>query len=384
MTITQLLQSGPAKANELFTKLSDTSEGAVKTREKLLGELREELELQARLEEQHLFPVLRKHKETKDLVADAINDNRQVRALLAELDRMPKNEEGFASKVAELRKVFQQHVRDERKELLPAVRKALSDEEAQGIVEKFEAGRERAEDAKRDEAEQRREAARREREDEERREAARRDREEAAARRQRDREEAERAQAQEAHKAQRPTARDVDDAMTRPAEPVADARRRMVGNVEEVARTGAAAATAATQQTSWLADQAAQQTASSFSAAARAQADLARPVVGAMGALAGGPAVASDVAREATEAWVEWVGKTIETNTRASMEMARITSPVQLAEVQSRYLQDTLMAMMTVGERLGQIPMRAARHFSGVVRSTGETLRQPEKGGRFR
>ena len=122
-TIRQLIQTGPAKANELFAKLADTSGNAVKTRERLFAELKEELELQMRLEEQHLFPVLRKRKETKDLVPDALTDNKQTRKLLAKLERTPKESEAFASKVAELRKAFQQNVRDERKELLPAVLK---------------------------------------------------------------------------------------------------------------------------------------------------------------------------------------------------------------------------------------------------------------------
>lgn len=164
MTITQMIQAGPARAVELFGKLAETGDGAVKTRERLFAELKEELELHARLEEQHLFPVLRKHKETKDLVTDAVNDNRQARALLAELERLPKDGEDFPKKLAELKRVFQQHVRDERKELLPAVRKALSDEEAQAIVDKVEAGRAEVEEAKRDEAEQRRAEARRVRE----------------------------------------------------------------------------------------------------------------------------------------------------------------------------------------------------------------------------
>ena len=162
--IRQLLQASPAKANELFAKLLDTSENAVKTRERLFAELKSELELLAKLEEEHLFPVLRKHKETKDLVSDAINDNKQTRKLLAELERIPRGSEEFAPKVAELRKVFQQSVRDERRELLPAVLKALSDEEAQAVVEKIEDGKAEVEEAKRAEPEQRRAEARQERE----------------------------------------------------------------------------------------------------------------------------------------------------------------------------------------------------------------------------
>src|SRR5215203_6960407 len=163
-TIRQLIQTSPAKANELFAKLTETSGNAVKTREKLFADLKSELELQIKLEEQHLFPVLKKHKETKDLVSGALNDNKQTRKLLTELERTPKESEEFASKVAELRKAFQQHVRDERKDLLPAVLKALDDEEAGAIVEKIEGAKAEVEEAKRAEAEEARAAAREQRE----------------------------------------------------------------------------------------------------------------------------------------------------------------------------------------------------------------------------
>jgi hypothetical protein len=163
-TIRQLIQTSPARANELFAKLVDTSENAVKTREKLFGELKDELERLASLEEQHLFPVLRKHKDLKDLVREALNDNKTTRKLLTELDHTPKDSEEFAARVTELRRVFQQHVRDEKKELLPAILKALSDEEAEAVVESIEAEKAAIEEARRSEAEERRAEARRERE----------------------------------------------------------------------------------------------------------------------------------------------------------------------------------------------------------------------------
>ena len=97
--IRQLIQTTPTKANELFVRLGDTSESAVKTRARLLADLKEELELLTELEEKHLFPVLRKHKQTKDLVADAIGDNKQMRKLLAELDKTPPESAEFGGKV---------------------------------------------------------------------------------------------------------------------------------------------------------------------------------------------------------------------------------------------------------------------------------------------
>src|SRR5690242_750717 len=128
-------QTPPDKANELFEKLLATSENAVKTRERLFSDLKEELGLLASLQEQHLFPVLRKHG-MQDLVQQATDDNQETNMLLAELERMPKNSVEFRMHVAELRGVFQQHIRDDKKELLPAVLKVLSDEEAEAVVDK--------------------------------------------------------------------------------------------------------------------------------------------------------------------------------------------------------------------------------------------------------
>ena len=168
MSFRTLMQAAPAKANDLFAKLSETSDGAVKTREKLFADLKAELELHTTLEEQHLFPVLRRNAETKGLVADAIKDNRELRAKLAELDALPKNDEGFPERLKELQKVFRQHARDEKRELLPAVQRALSEEQVQGVAEKIEAGVAEAEQARQDELEERRLKVRQEREEAER------------------------------------------------------------------------------------------------------------------------------------------------------------------------------------------------------------------------
>jgi len=159
------MQAGPAKANELFAKLSETSDGAVKTRERLFAELKADLEFHTSLEEQHLFPVLRRNPETKDLVADAIRDNKELRAKVAELDGMAKNDAIFSERLSELQKVFRQHARDDRKELFPAVQRTLSEEQVQSVTDKMEAGIAEAEQAKQDEAEERRAKARQEREE---------------------------------------------------------------------------------------------------------------------------------------------------------------------------------------------------------------------------
>ena len=156
MTTRTFSQTPPDKANELFEKLLATSDNAAKTRERLLSDLKEELDLLANLQEQYLFPVLIKNG-MQDLVREAIQDNQETSALLAELDGMPKNNGVFLSKVAELKKVFQQHIRDDKKELLPAVLKVLSDEEAEAVAEQVQDEMANVEKAKRAETKRARE-----------------------------------------------------------------------------------------------------------------------------------------------------------------------------------------------------------------------------------
>lgn len=171
MTLRTLMLAGSAEAADLFTRLADTTDTAVKTRERLFAELKIGLEQHVDLEERHLFPILRKQPDTKDLVAAAIRDNKDLRGKLAELEALPKNDETFLGKVSDLQKTFRQHARDDKRELLPAVQAALSEEQLQGVVEKMETSLADAEQVRLDQAEQKRAAARQEREEREQAEA---------------------------------------------------------------------------------------------------------------------------------------------------------------------------------------------------------------------
>ncbi len=131
-------QTPPDKANELFAQLLGTPNDAVEAREQLLGSLAQELDLLASLQEQHLFPVLENHPETAELVRGARDDNQRTRALLDELGATSKDSDTFLAKVEELRQVFQQHIRNDKNELLPVVLKVLNEDEVEAVVEKVE------------------------------------------------------------------------------------------------------------------------------------------------------------------------------------------------------------------------------------------------------
>jgi iron-sulfur cluster repair protein YtfE (RIC family) len=340
MSFRTLMQAGPAKANELFAKLSETSDGAVKTREKLFGDLKAELELHTTLEEQHLFPVLRRNAETKELVVDAIKDNRELRAKLAELEALPKNDESFPERLKELQKTFRQHARDEKRELLPAVQRALSEEQVQGVAEKIEAGVAEAEQARQDELEERRLKVRQEREEAERQAEAERARTIAA----------EQARQEEAEQ-KRAKLRQEREEAERQAEQEAAAKRAQ----RETAETVAHAATAAQTNVLRVAEagvNSMQRAGAEIQGMTNSYIDAVKTLVPDLQTATALPKAAVSAMTDIRSAWIDLMGQT----TQMSQDLLR-----QGAEQQQRFAADAVRSWVEHNARVMQITMRVAQ-----------------------
>jgi hypothetical protein len=335
-TIRQLIQTSPARANELFAKLVDTSETAVKTREKLFAELKDELKLLASLEEQHLFPVLRKHKDLKHLVREALNDNKATRKLLTELDHTPKDDEEFATRVAELRQVFQQHVRDEKKELLPAVLKALSDEEAEAVVERIEAGKAEIEETKRAEAKREREKAEAEQARIEAVEQAEAERRHALARR--EREEAERVQ-------------QAAEAVVTTAWAAPRATQQAATAAQEVVRSGVSTAADVVQRTT---DQVTQ----TFDAARQRTQHLTERATQNLQAVAQSSAILARGAQDASGECLAMVQERMQKNLDGVNALVRCRTLPEFLAVQSSLIRENLELSLTNSRRIAELSAR--------------------------
>jgi Hemerythrin HHE cation binding domain len=343
------MQSAPARANELFARLGETSDGAVKTREKLFSELKAELELYTGLEDRHLLPILRKSPETKQLAVEVANDNRDLRAKLAELEALPKSDAAFPEKLSELRKAFRQRARDEKRELLPAVQRALSEEQVQGVAERIEAGLAEAEQAKRDETEEKRAKARQERE---------------AAERQAEQEEA----AEQAHRAEAAQARH-DEAKQRKVEAERERERterqaaaeRHAGEAAEMAmRT----ALAASEGIHLAAQKAANGALRAGTVAIDAYAGLARAAVWNLQASVTLPRAIHGGAAEIRSAWLGWLDRTARAGAQTSHELLQA-----VAERQGKFAADAVLSWMEHNSHILEIALRVGQENLGAFES---------------
>ncbi|HEX7968271.1 MAG TPA: hemerythrin domain-containing protein [Stellaceae bacterium] len=138
MDFVQIIKSEHARVNDMLDKLGDTSDGAMKTRERLTGQIATALDEHSRKEEAYLYPALRRHrdasKEVDEFLAGASDAHNQINILATELDGMAKDDEGLLAKAKELKRVANQHMREEE-HLLPAVRKAMDEAEIRALDE---------------------------------------------------------------------------------------------------------------------------------------------------------------------------------------------------------------------------------------------------------
>lgn len=347
MTLRQTIQASSEKAATLITKLSATSNQAVKSRENLLADLNEELTRYVDVAEAHLLPLLRKQEDTKELAAAALKGNKDLRAAMNKLSDLPKDKDDFLAAVTDLNKTFQQLVQSERKELLPAALKVLTAEEATSVAAAMDGAVEEAESAKREEKREERAQARREAEQaavDERAAARKAKREEKA--------EAERQEdaAEEAARVKRAAARvqkEAERAALEGAEQVAETMQRGAGVIQDKAR----------QLTETLTERT-QKVASDSREALTIYSDAARMLGADLQSVTTSSSATAQALSDVTSAWSDWVSKATRAQTDASQKLLQAKSVKDVAVVQREFVSTAMhhwierrTAMLQIAQR---------------------------------
>jgi hypothetical protein len=153
MDVVQLIRREHAKTSAIFEKLVDTSDNALKTRERLFEQLKYGLEAHDRVVKEVVYPILLQHPETQGLLPQLREQNERAQ-MIDELEQTPKDHEDFLAKLKELRKSVAQYLKAEERQIFPAIKKVVGDDKAQELArqiaadtrEEIQKAQERAED----------------------------------------------------------------------------------------------------------------------------------------------------------------------------------------------------------------------------------------------
>lgn len=133
MDVFKLLKQDHQEVKQLFKKIEDSSDGAIKTREKSFKDLARELAVHASLEERIVYPRLQEIEDLEDTVKEGIEEHHVVEQLMEEIAKMSAGDEQWMAKVSVLKEMVDHHVEEEEKELFPKASKALEKDEIEEL-----------------------------------------------------------------------------------------------------------------------------------------------------------------------------------------------------------------------------------------------------------
>ena len=134
MDALKLIKSEHDMFKELLTKLDETTERAVKTREETFARLKAELISHEEMEEQIFYPALQEAREkAKDIVLEGYEEHHVADLIVAELSALSVDEEQWSAKLSVLKESLEHHMEEEEGEMFAHARKAFDASELEAL-----------------------------------------------------------------------------------------------------------------------------------------------------------------------------------------------------------------------------------------------------------
>ena len=142
MNALELLKTDHQKVKELLK----TAEGGKneKQQKQLFDQIKAELETHAHIEETIFYPAVAKNEELKDMVLESLEEHKQVKTLLREMENLSSDSEKFEPKLKVLMENVEHHaVEEEEGKMFPKVRKFMKPAELEELGQELQAAKEK-------------------------------------------------------------------------------------------------------------------------------------------------------------------------------------------------------------------------------------------------
>ena len=140
MDALELLKEDHQKVKELFEQAEETEDQ--KEKNKIFSEIQSELETHARIEETVFYPAMEKREELKDMVLESLEEHKQIKTLLKEIDNLKSDSEKFEPKLYVLMENVEHHAEEEEEgKMFPKVLQIFSKEELEELGQELEAAK---------------------------------------------------------------------------------------------------------------------------------------------------------------------------------------------------------------------------------------------------
>lgn len=133
-----LIKEDHASFRTMMDELEETTDKAVKTREKVMGRFRAELKAHEQMEEEIFYPALIERFKDDDIVLEGYEEHHAVDVLIAELDDVPFDDERWAPKFKVIKENIEHHMEEEEGPMFKQVRKSFEKAELEELGARME------------------------------------------------------------------------------------------------------------------------------------------------------------------------------------------------------------------------------------------------------
>jgi hemerythrin-like domain-containing protein len=130
MDAISLLEDQHNEVDAIFERIENTDDPSAK--EALFVQVADALAIHAKIEETFFYPAS-EAKLTDDMLLESVEEHLAVKRVITDLLKMKGSDRNFDAKCTVLKEQVQHHVKEEREELFPKVRKLLSKEQLDAL-----------------------------------------------------------------------------------------------------------------------------------------------------------------------------------------------------------------------------------------------------------
>lgn len=139
MDALELLKQDHQKVKELFEQ-AEEAEG--EDQHDIFEDIKTELETHARIEETVFYPAVQEHEELKDMVLESLEEHKQIKTLLREMDNLASDSEKFEPKLQVLMENVEHHAEEEEEgKMFPKIRAIMDKQELEQLGADLEAAK---------------------------------------------------------------------------------------------------------------------------------------------------------------------------------------------------------------------------------------------------
>jgi hypothetical protein len=128
-----LLKADHDKVKKMLADGEETTERAEKTRTELFANLKAEMMIHERIEEEIFYPALKEHPKARDIVLEGFEEHHVVDEIMGELEATDVTDETWGAKFKVMKENIEHHIEEEEGEMFKQARAVVDADELEQL-----------------------------------------------------------------------------------------------------------------------------------------------------------------------------------------------------------------------------------------------------------